>query len=103
MCSASNYHSWRQQHCESVHVTKSHHVLWLRHSHLRLRSTFAAIGSGGPYALAAARALIDLPDYDAKTIGRQLHLTLLQPDFWHRGKAVPSGGFGLTVKQEDLR
>ena len=29
----------------------------------------AAIGSGGPYALAAARALIALPDYDAKTIG----------------------------------
>ncbi|BDA40856.1 ATP-dependent protease subunit HslV [Coccomyxa sp. Obi] len=27
-----------------------------------------AIGSGGPYALAAARALIDLPDYDAKAI-----------------------------------
>lgn len=32
----------------------------------------AAIGSGGPYALAAARALIDLPDYDAKTIGEHL-------------------------------
>ena len=30
----------------------------------------AAIGSGGPYALAAARALIDLPDYDARTIGK---------------------------------
>jgi ATP-dependent protease HslVU (ClpYQ) peptidase subunit len=32
----------------------------------------AAIGSGGPYALAAARALIDLPDYTAKTIGEHL-------------------------------
>ena len=30
-----------------------------------------AIGSGGPYALAAARALIDLPDYDAKAIGNK--------------------------------
>ncbi|CAL5227214.1 g10134 [Coccomyxa viridis] len=30
-----------------------------------------AIGSGGPYALAAARALIDLPDYDAKTIAEK--------------------------------
>ena len=32
---------------------------------------FAAIGSGGPYALAAARALIDLEGYDAKTIGKK--------------------------------
>ncbi|CAK0757493.1 hypothetical protein CVIRNUC_002544 [Coccomyxa viridis] len=30
-----------------------------------------AIGSGGPYALAAARALIALPDYDAKTIAEK--------------------------------
>ena len=29
------------------------------------------IGSGGPYALAAARALIDLPDFDAETIARK--------------------------------
>jgi ATP-dependent protease HslVU (ClpYQ) peptidase subunit len=33
------------------------------------KSFLTAIGSGGPYALAAARALIDLPDYDAKAIG----------------------------------
>lgn len=30
---------------------------------------FPAIGSGGSYALAAARALIDIPAFDAKTIG----------------------------------
>lgn len=29
------------------------------------------IGSGGPYALSAARALIDLPDLDAETIARK--------------------------------
>jgi ATP-dependent HslUV protease subunit HslV len=29
------------------------------------------IGSGGPYALAAARALIDLPDFDAEAIARK--------------------------------
>jgi len=29
----------------------------------------AAIGSGGPYALAAANALVDLPDWDAARIG----------------------------------
>jgi ATP-dependent HslUV protease subunit HslV len=29
----------------------------------------AAIGSGGPYALAAARALIDVPGMDAMAIG----------------------------------
>jgi hypothetical protein len=28
------------------------------------------IGSGGSYALAAARALLDLPDMDAETIGQ---------------------------------
>ncbi len=28
-----------------------------------------AIGSGSPYALAAARALIDLPDMDALSVG----------------------------------
>ena len=41
----------------------------------------AAIGSGGPYALAAARALIALPDYDAKTIGelKALKYHLLSP------------------------
>ena len=30
-----------------------------------------AIGSGGPYALAAARALVDVSDYDAETIARK--------------------------------
>ena len=30
-----------------------------------------AIGSGGPYALAAARALIDVGDHDAETIARK--------------------------------
>ncbi|HSK39233.1 MAG TPA: ATP-dependent protease subunit HslV [Arenibaculum sp.] len=29
------------------------------------------IGSGGPYALSAARALVDLPDLDAETIARK--------------------------------
>ena len=29
------------------------------------------IGSGGPYALSAARALIDIDDYDAETIARK--------------------------------
>ncbi len=29
------------------------------------------IGSGGPYALAAARALIDVPDMDAETVARK--------------------------------
>jgi hypothetical protein len=33
----------------------------------------AAIGSGGAYALAAARALIDIPGYDAKAIGARQH------------------------------
>ena len=30
-----------------------------------------AIGSGSPYALAAARALIDMPDLDAEAIARK--------------------------------
>ena len=34
-----------------------------------VRPARAAIGSGGPYALAAARALIDIPGMDAMTIG----------------------------------
>jgi ATP-dependent HslUV protease subunit HslV len=29
------------------------------------------IGSGGPYALAAARAIIDLPDFDAEAVARK--------------------------------
>jgi ATP-dependent HslUV protease subunit HslV len=29
------------------------------------------IGSGGSYALAAARALIDLPDFDAEAVARK--------------------------------
>jgi ATP-dependent HslUV protease subunit HslV len=29
------------------------------------------IGSGGPYALAAARALIDRPDMDAEAVARK--------------------------------
>ena len=29
------------------------------------------VGSGGPYALAAARALADIPDMDAETIARK--------------------------------
>ena len=33
------------------------------------RFGFAAIGSGGPYALAAARALLGVPGLDAATIG----------------------------------
>ena len=35
----------------------------------------AAIGSGGSYALAAARALIDIPGMDALTIGVPLFCT----------------------------
>jgi hypothetical protein len=39
-----------------------------------------AIGSGGPYALAAARALIDIPGMDAMTIGAcRLMCSLLLP------------------------
>ena len=33
--------------------------------------TVAAIGSGGPYALAAAKALVDYSDLDAETIARK--------------------------------
>ena len=39
---------------------------------LLTRSLRAAIGSGGPYALAAARALIDIPGMDAMTIGARV-------------------------------
>lgn len=35
---------------------------------------YAAIGSGGGYALAAARALIDLPDLTAMAVGAPEHM-----------------------------
>lgn len=38
----------------------------------------AAIGSGGPYALAAARALVDLPDWEASAIGKAPAVTSLE-------------------------
>lgn len=42
---------------------------FLTSRHLLTALRGAAIGSGGPYALAAARALIDIPGMDALTIG----------------------------------
>ena len=38
---------------------------------LEPEDSLIGIGSGGPYALAAARALIDLPDMDAEIIARK--------------------------------
>ena len=44
-----------------------------------------AIGSGSPYALAAARALIDVPGLDATTIGAG----------WGGGGGVGGGTLGV--------
>ncbi len=38
---------------------------------LEPEDSLIGIGSGGPYALSAARALIDLPDMDAESIARK--------------------------------
>lgn len=51
----------------------------------------SAIGSGGPYALSAARALIDLPDMDARKIGRSCwQPSLLWTHYLAHGKLLHS-------------
>lgn len=47
------------------------HVAFSVAKHFSLLACWpAGIGSGGAYALSAARALIDIPDYDAERIGK---------------------------------
>ena len=55
----------------------------------------AAIGSGGAYALAAARALIDIPDYDAMAVGASPQL--LCWDALARMQCVMSCGHVMLV------
>ena len=61
----------------------------------------AAIGSGGQYALAAARALAEASELDARSHRRALaqhrrrHLHLHQPQRHHRGTERPPGREGL--------
>ena len=66
-------------HCDLLHLIKQSYLIsnlvfsWAyqsSHAWFDLSSWLdAGIGSGGSFASAAARALIDLPDWDAEAIG----------------------------------
>jgi hypothetical protein len=59
------------------------------------------IGSGGSYALAAARALLDLPDMDAETIGQCVWFLTSIPLLTYAGNSL-RGLSGIVIHAVSL-